>query len=313
MMKKLKKRLLALLSPQRVLSITRLGRVYLLMTVGIGIGALNTGNNLLYLVLGLMLSTIIVSGVLSERIIWRIGVRRRLPDAVFAREPFTLRYEVSTTRGFAFAVRVKEADTAQTPEAVAAIITPNTPSILRVTAQLPKRGPHHLSAVEVSTTYPLGLFQKKRTLLLDDQLLVLPARGFYCQIPDTSQGRTEGLDAQRHTSTGRGDFLGLKELQPFDPAKDIHWKKSAAVGKLLRIERSPEQRRLFNLTVQEHHLGEPLERNCEEVAALARRLLQQGHLVGLTTPTRRIAPHSGAVQERRLLEALALVGYEASP
>ncbi len=312
MMTKLKKHLRALLSPQRALSITRLGRVYLLMTVGIGIGALNTGNNLLYLVLGLMLSTIIVSGILSERIIWRIGVRRQLPDAVFAREPFALRYEVFTTRGFAFAVRVKETDTAQTPEAVVAVISPDTPSTLRVTAQLPKRGPHRFTAVEVSTTYPLGLFQKKRTLLLEDKLLVLPARGFYCQVPYASQGQSEGIDTQRHISTGRGDFLGLKELQPFDPAKDIHWKKSAAVGKLLRVERAPEQRRLFTLTVHERTLGEPLERSCEEIASLARHLLQHGHLVGLTTSTRLIPPHSGLLQERRLLEALALVGYEAT-
>ncbi len=48
------------LNPGRVLTVTPLGRVFLMLTLGIGLGALNTGNNLLYLVLGLMLSTIVV-------------------------------------------------------------------------------------------------------------------------------------------------------------------------------------------------------------------------------------------------------------
>ena len=44
-----------------------MGRTYLVVTFGVGLGALNTGNNLLYLVLGLLLAMVVASGVLSER------------------------------------------------------------------------------------------------------------------------------------------------------------------------------------------------------------------------------------------------------
>ena len=44
------------LRPPRTLRVTRAGRTYLLLTMGIGLGALNTGNNLLYLVLGVQLA-----------------------------------------------------------------------------------------------------------------------------------------------------------------------------------------------------------------------------------------------------------------
>jgi hypothetical protein len=50
-------------TPPRTLQITGAGRVYLLIALGVGLGALNTGNNLLYLLLGLMLSLIVLSGV----------------------------------------------------------------------------------------------------------------------------------------------------------------------------------------------------------------------------------------------------------
>ena len=49
---------------RRSLKATRVGRTYLVITVGIGLGALNTGNNLLYLVLGFLLSLIVASSIL---------------------------------------------------------------------------------------------------------------------------------------------------------------------------------------------------------------------------------------------------------
>ena len=72
------------LRPPRTLKITRIGRTYIVITVGVGLGALNTGNNLLYLVLGFLLSIIVLSGVLSERVICDLRVRRVLPEVAFA-------------------------------------------------------------------------------------------------------------------------------------------------------------------------------------------------------------------------------------
>ena len=43
----------------RRLRFTREGRWFTFLTVGVGFGAINTGNNLLYLLLGWMLSAII--------------------------------------------------------------------------------------------------------------------------------------------------------------------------------------------------------------------------------------------------------------
>jgi uncharacterized protein (DUF58 family) len=62
----------------RGLSFTREGRVYVVVTLGVGFAAVNTGNNLLYLVLGMMLGLIVVSGVLSEITLRGVTVRRAL-------------------------------------------------------------------------------------------------------------------------------------------------------------------------------------------------------------------------------------------
>ncbi|MDE3033930.1 MAG: hypothetical protein KGI56_09720, partial [Acidobacteriota bacterium] len=53
--------------PRLRLSLTGLGTQYLLALLAVGAFAVNTGNNLLYLVFSLMLGLLLVSGILSRR------------------------------------------------------------------------------------------------------------------------------------------------------------------------------------------------------------------------------------------------------
>jgi uncharacterized protein (DUF58 family) len=62
---------------KRKFRLTREGRVFLFVTIGVGFAAVNTANNLLYLVLGLLLSLLLVSGVLSDLALWKLRVRPR--------------------------------------------------------------------------------------------------------------------------------------------------------------------------------------------------------------------------------------------
>jgi len=72
------------LRPPRKLRPTRAGWWFFVLIFGVGFAALNTGNNLLYLVLSLMLAFLVLSGVLSESALRGISVRRRLPRELFA-------------------------------------------------------------------------------------------------------------------------------------------------------------------------------------------------------------------------------------
>src|SRR5439155_14259560 len=72
------------LRPPRRLSPTRAGWCFFALTFGIGFAALNTGNNLLYLVLSLMLAFLVLSGVLSESALRGVVLRRRLSRELYA-------------------------------------------------------------------------------------------------------------------------------------------------------------------------------------------------------------------------------------
>lgn len=306
-------RLRRALDPGRLLRITPIGRVYLLLTVGIGIGALNTGNNLLYLVLGLLLATIVVSGALSERVIWDLEVKRLLPDGAFAHEPFTIRYEVRRKRGQAFALTLRESGSIESQGAWAPVVVGGVPVTVRCTATAPRRGPWALQAIEVSTSFPFGIFEKIRTLRVNDSLLVYPRRGFACD-PGTSDATPPRGDTggSKHRD-GTADLADLRELQVGEDARRIHWGKTATTGKLIGVEREREERRQITLSVDQSLSGDELDRACEEVAGQTSLLLSRGYDVGLDVGRRHLRPGSGAPHERRILSALALAGYGEDP
>ncbi len=235
----------------RTLKITRSGRVFLVITIGVGLSALNTGNNLLYLILGLMLSLIITSGILSERCLRWLRVRRILPDAAHAAEPFALRYEVIRDRGYAFALTLTELSGGLDGAAFIPIVGPREPVVARAQMTAEHRGPHPLAEVEVSTTFPFGIFLKTRRVELEDQLLVFPRRGFACVEPAEALGAPAGDGGNPYRRDGTGDLLGLRELQHGEDARRVHWLKSAAAGKLLKVEREREERRQFVLRVSD--------------------------------------------------------------
>lgn len=72
---------------RRRFTLTRQGKGYVFVTVGVGIAAVNTGNNLLYLILGLLLSLLLVSGTLSDLALYRVRARRRLPVRLYVGRP----------------------------------------------------------------------------------------------------------------------------------------------------------------------------------------------------------------------------------
>ncbi len=64
--------------------VTRAGIIYVLVTLVIGIAALNTGNNLLYIIVAAMLAAILVSGIVSAWVLRWLELDVRLPEHVFA-------------------------------------------------------------------------------------------------------------------------------------------------------------------------------------------------------------------------------------
>ena len=88
--------------------VTRVGVIYVLVTLVIGIAALNTGNNLLYIVVAAMLAAILVSGMVSALVLRSLELDVRLPEHVFAGRPLVGRIVLRNARRVvpSFSIRV---------------------------------------------------------------------------------------------------------------------------------------------------------------------------------------------------------------
>src|SRR6266436_3179496 len=67
--------------------VTRVGIAYIVAVVLIGVAALNTGNNLLYVIVAAMLAAVLVSGLASAVVLRGLQLDVRLPEQVFAGRP----------------------------------------------------------------------------------------------------------------------------------------------------------------------------------------------------------------------------------
>ncbi len=71
--------------------VTRVGLAYIVISVGIGIAAMLSGNNLIYVVVAAMLSAVLVSGIASALMLRNLSLDVRLPEHVFAGRPMLAR------------------------------------------------------------------------------------------------------------------------------------------------------------------------------------------------------------------------------
>ena len=74
--------------------VTREGLVYMGLVLVIGVAALNTGNNLLFIIVSAMLAAIIVSGIASAAMLHRVEMEVSLPEHVFAGDNISGRVNV---------------------------------------------------------------------------------------------------------------------------------------------------------------------------------------------------------------------------
>ena len=78
--------------------VTRIGMVFCVAAILIGVAALNTGNNLLYIIVAIMLAAVLVSGFASALTLRELQLEVHLPEHVFAAKPVSARVVLRNLR-----------------------------------------------------------------------------------------------------------------------------------------------------------------------------------------------------------------------
>ena len=290
--------------------------MFFVITFGVGFAALNTGNNLLYLVLSLMLAFLVLSGVLSESALRGIAVRRRLPRELFAQTASSvgLSLENRQRRVASFAIVIED----RVIDAGGGERSAGRVFVLRIGAGAQetssyrftpmRRGPLHFTGFHVYTRFPFGLFSKALTLEAPEKALVYPAVEPLPVPPDFGAAREagDGVTADR----GSGALVtALREWEPGDPMRRIHWPASLRRHALLVREVENDHRAEVEVRLRTSGVsaGEAFERAVRWAASEVVALLEAGLRVALRTDAEHLEPQSGPVQRGRLLGFLARV------
>ena len=304
------RRVWALWRPRRTIRPTREGWWCLAVTVGLGITAMNTGNNLLYLLESMVLALIVISGVLSEQSVRGLRVAPRLPDEIYAGTPCLIGAVVRNTkrRRPSYSVTL-ERPGSNLRLAYLARIGSGEERLVSWEETLPRRGRHRLAGVRVVTRFPFGLFVKAARPTGADDVVVYPRR---VPPPPALLRQVGGLGNAPARRRGRGhDLHDLRAYHSGDDPRLVHWRVTARTGTLTVRELEAETAQDAYLVLRGDGQGdaERLDAALADAAAVASALLKRGARVGVVGPGIDIPLGQGAAHAHRILSALAL--YEA--
>jgi uncharacterized protein (DUF58 family) len=293
--------------PRRTIWPTRDGWWTLFAAMGLGVAAVNTGNNLLYLLSSMLLAMIVVSGILSEAVIRRLRVSAVLPEEIHAGRPALLGASVQSLKRWvpSYSITVEVLDGGR---AGRYIYIPHIPAgdarLVTWEATLPRRGRHRLEGLRVTTRFPFGIFLKAGQPTLREDVLVFPALApvMMHRLRQLSAGG--GVAARRR---GRGtDLHSLRDYRPGDDPRLVHWKSSAKTGTLTVREMEAETALDTRIVLGSGGDAARLEETVSEAAALGAYLLSAGAQLELAGRGLWVPPGRGPAQRRRALTALAL-------
>ena len=285
-----------------------MGRWYVGLTIGIGLAATNTGNNLLFLVLALLLASIVVSGILSEQTLKGVSVERRLPAVATAGQPALVglfaRNAKKRAPSFSLELREARGEVAGSGFVMLLPARQSTEVAYRFVPQ--RRGVHRFRQIEVATRAPFGFFEKSRPLDADAELVVFPRQVAAPPVTARALAR-EGDRPEDRIGIGL-EVQSLRDHRPGEDARSIHWRSSARAGRLIGIDREQERRKRVCVLLDQRRLrGDPLETAVEQAAALVVRELDSGAEVSLALAGGFLPAGSGEAQRYAALRMLALV------
>lgn len=296
----------------RRISFTRRGVAFTAGSFAVGFAAINTGNNLLYLMLGAMLGLMLLGGWLSERVIRGLEVERRVPHGVPAGRESRILYRVHNRNGRIPGYAVDIGDGKLPAGAFVAHLPPRTSLTAAAPVCFQERGVRTLEAVTLSTTFPFGFFARARDVPLPGELVVWPRTDR--PLPPSVAGAGYGRRATRspRASAGsRGEYRGLREYRAGDDPRDIHWRSSARrETPVIREYERDAARTLWICLDRGAEPGDEAEAVLETAASLAARAASEGRSFGLVVDELVLEPGSGPACLESVLDALARVEFD---
>ncbi len=224
----------------------------MLFTIGIGVAAINTGNNLFYLLLAMMLGLVVISGLLSEHCLRRLAFHRHLPDLIMANEPTTVTLSVTNHNRWLPSFSLRLSDVTGGQQLDRGLFIDHLAAQRSILVSYPilasTRGKLSLDCVRAETLFPFGLFLKRALYQVPAEIPVSPPiKSVSLRFVDELVSEGQGLSLPRR---GHGTQLyNLRLYQPGDDSRAIHWMSTARTSTLMVRETEAEDQRQITIAL----------------------------------------------------------------
>ena len=241
--------------------LTRDGIIYLSAVFILVLAAVNTGNNLLFLILSCLLAGILISGVLSRIVLTGIELKFDLPEHIFAEQPVLAEVELRNDKPAwpSFSIRVIGGSKKSPAEILTRpVFFPYIPRMnavrQKVELRFPRRGVYRQDSFGIRTRFPFGFFEKTRQVDSNLEIAVYPrvepTEQFYEVLPLLTGEMASYFRGRGHELHSLRDYLNT------DSARFVDWKVSAKTGRLVVREFAREDERRV-LLVLDPFIGPP--------------------------------------------------------
>ncbi len=317
---------------QRRYHINSAGIVYFLVVCLLGVGAINSQNNLLFLLFGAALGAMVVSGIISGAMMVKLTATRQRPRWAQVGKSLRLEYSIGTRSRImpAFALDVQEVHRIANSDErfgisrdeMHAFVTcvPRRSVVHTQAVYIPnRRGVLRLERVRLVSSFPFGLMCKSVAFSHEAEVLVWPE----VIEPPGGVRRVLGRQGRSHEESrnrrGNGqEFFGLRSYVPGDPARTVAWKASARSETLLtRQHTDPVSTRLMvrlMLEAENETCSRALiERTISIAAGFVSQAQREGIVFALTIPQAGVSTPFGRSGRHvaNLLDALAAIDLSA--
>jgi uncharacterized protein (DUF58 family) len=217
---------------------TGLGVFFTLLVAVLAVAALNTGNNLLFLVVSVLLASYLVSGMMAKLSLSGLAVSCRFPEEIHATAPSTFVWVVQNEKRRlpTFSLRaeifLQALDgTCQSVSLYFPVLEVRQTGTRTLKQTFACRGVYRVVRVNLTTRFPFGFFQRGRVLHPNLELLVYPA----VHPIDEFRRLLPFLQGERAVPLkGQGDSLyQIREFRGEDSIRRLHWPSSAKAGRLM--------------------------------------------------------------------------------
>jgi len=289
------------------------GYLFFLIAFLVLLAAFNTGTNLLYLLLGGVLSFIVISVVLTFWNMRGISGTTDAPTFVERGAPFYIQARIENRRLLlpALGLRLEREGVAGITHAYVMKLGARRAAWVHIEESFPKRGVHKVANYRIVSSFPFGLFDRFQRIKSRQEILVHPRIQTVRTASFTHQSGARYLARQ---ASGDGDeYFGLREYQPGDDMRHVAWRISARMGAWFIREWARDNSRFVIFALDTLVLPkldgfeERFEDAVELTASLAITMLHRHYSVGVAHHGVIIEPAEGTSQERRILETLARV------